>query len=73
MSQQQPQQLFSLSDLTGQDIDAIMNGLNELQTKVGRPTMNKLEGQIIQQVVAAQRKAPEAPPEPTKVDPSMAN
>jgi hypothetical protein len=67
---EQEQQVFTLRDLTGQDIDAIMNGLNELQTKIARPTMNKLEMQIVQQVVAAQQAAqgkdaaPPAPPAP---------
>lgn len=54
MQQQQPQQEFTLAGLTGGDIEAIMNGLNELPGKFGRLTMNKIEGQVIQQVIAAQ-------------------
>jgi hypothetical protein len=49
---QQQQQTFTLSDLTGQEIEAIMVGLNELPAKSSRAVMNKLEGQIIQQVQA---------------------
>lgn len=62
MQQQQPQQEFTLTGLTGADIEAVMNGLNELPSKVGRMTMNKIENQIIQQVIAAQQ--PPAPPTP---------
>lgn len=51
---QQTQQAFSLSDLTGDDIQALMNGLNELPAKVSRVTMNKVESQIIAQLQAAQ-------------------
>lgn len=47
---QQNQQTFQLTDLTGQEIEAIMVGLNELPSKTSRTVMNKLEGQIIQQV-----------------------
>lgn len=53
MSQMQPQ-IFQLANLTGQDIEAIMNGLNELPAKQSRIVMNKVEGQIIQQVQAQQ-------------------
>lgn len=49
---QQVQQSFNLTDLTGQEIEAIMVGLNELPSKQSRTVMNKLEGQIIQQVQA---------------------
>jgi hypothetical protein len=49
---QQAQQSFTLTDLTGQEIEAIMVGLNELPSKQSRTVMNKLEGQIIQQVQA---------------------
>lgn len=49
---QQNQQTFQLSDLTGQEIEAIMVGLNELPSKTSRTVMNKLESQIIQQVQA---------------------
>ena len=49
---QQNQQTFQLTDLTGQEIEAIMVGLNELPSKTSRTVMNKLEGQIIQQVQA---------------------
>lgn len=65
--EQQPMR-FSLADLTGQDVDAIMSGLNELQTKVGRPTMNKLEAQLIEQVMKAQadKQNKAEPPEPPK-------
>lgn len=79
MTQPTPQEQqalrFTLSDLTGQDIDAIMAGLNELQTKAGRPTMNKLEAQIIAQVIVAQQKqaAPPAPPVPPTVDKLLAD
>lgn len=51
MSQAQPQ-IFQLANLTGQDIEAIMTGLNELPAKQSRVIMNKLEGQLIQQVQA---------------------
>lgn len=46
---QQPQ-VFNLADLNGDDIQAIMNGLNELPAKASRVTMNKVEQQIITQV-----------------------
>lgn len=49
---QQVQQSFNLTDLTGQEIEAIMVGLNELPSKQSRTVMNKLEGQIVQQVQA---------------------
>jgi hypothetical protein len=49
---QQNQQIFQLTDLTGQEIEAIMVGLNELPSKTSRTVMNKLEGQIVQQVQA---------------------
>jgi hypothetical protein len=49
---QQQQQTFTLTDLTGQEVEAIMVGLNELPAKSSRTVMNKLEGQIIQQVQA---------------------
>lgn len=49
---QQAPQVFQLADLTGQDIEAIMTGLNELPSKQSRVVMNKLETQIIQQVQA---------------------
>lgn len=64
--QSQPNQTFSFGNLTGEDIQAIMNGLNELPTKVGRTTMNKLEAQIVAQIQAAQ--TPPAPPEDKKSD-----
>lgn len=51
---QQAQQVFTLSNLTAQDVEMIMTGLNELQAKLSRPTMNKVETQIIQQVQAQQ-------------------
>ena len=52
MSQAQAPQIFNLSDLTGQEIEAIMVGLNELPAKTSRAVMNKLETQIVQQVQA---------------------
>lgn len=52
MSQAQAPQIFNLSDLTGQEIETIMVGLNELPAKTSRAVMNKLEAQIIQQVQA---------------------
>jgi hypothetical protein len=64
--QQQPNQSFTLTDLTGSDIEAIMNGMNELPSKVTRTVMNKIEGQIVQQIIAAQQ--PPAPPEEGKSD-----
>lgn len=54
---EQQAQVFSLTDMTGDDIQAIMNGLNELPAKSSRNTMNKVEGQIIAQLQAAQAKA----------------
>lgn len=48
--QEQVQQVFQLNDLTGQEVEAIMIGLNELPSKTSRAVMNKLENQIIQQV-----------------------
>lgn len=60
----QPQhQVFSLSDLTGDDIQAIMNALNELPAKQSRMVMNKVEGQIIEQLRKEQERAVEAPKE----------
>jgi hypothetical protein len=53
----QDQQQFTLTDLTGDDLAAIMNGLNELQAKQSRLTMNKLEAQIIKQVQQQQAAA----------------
>lgn len=53
--QQQPQQVFTISDLSGADIEAIMNSLNEQPSKIGRVTMNKIEAQVVQQVIAAQQ------------------
>lgn len=44
------QQVFLLKDLSGQDIEAIMTGLGELQAKQSRRLMNKLEAQIVQQL-----------------------
>jgi hypothetical protein len=52
MSQAQAPQIFNLNDLTGQEIEAIMVGLNELPAKTSRAVMNKLEAQIVQQVQA---------------------
>lgn len=52
--QTQEQKVFTLTDMTGPDIEAIMNGLNELPGKFGRLTMNKIEAQIVQQVIGAQ-------------------
>lgn len=52
--QQAPAQSFNLTDLTGDDVQAIMNGMNELPSKMSRVTMNKVEMQIIQQVQAQQ-------------------
>lgn len=52
MSQAQAPQIFNLNDLTGQEIEAIMVGLNELPSKTSRAVMNKLEAQIVQQVQA---------------------
>ncbi len=54
--QQQPQ-MFQLTDLNGDDIQAIMSGMNELPSKMTRATMNKVEMQIIQQVQAQQAAA----------------
>lgn len=50
--QEAQQQSFTLSGLNGQEIEAIMVGLNELPSKQSRTVMNKLENQIIQQVQA---------------------
>jgi hypothetical protein len=44
------QQVFNLIGMTGEDIQAIMSGMNELPSKVSRATMNKVEMQVIQQV-----------------------
>lgn len=69
---QQAPQIFQLTDLTGQDIEAIMTALNELPARQSRGVMNKLEGQIIQQVQAQQAAlAPvtkDAEPKAEKVD-----
>ena len=51
---EQAQQTFHLSNLNGQEVEAIMVALNELPAKQSRTLMNKLEGQIIQQVRAQQ-------------------
>lgn len=51
--QQQPQ-VFSLTDLNGDDIQAIMSGMNELPAKTSRGPMNKIEAQIIAQLQAQQ-------------------
>jgi hypothetical protein len=50
MQTSKPQQTFTLKDLSGQDIEAIMTGLGELQAKQSRTVMNKLETQIVQQL-----------------------
>lgn len=50
----QQQQSFNLSNLTGDDIQAIMSGMNELPSKVSRATMNKIEAQVIAQIQAEQ-------------------
>lgn len=71
--QQQPNQTFSLTDLTGNDIDAIMKCLDEQPSKIGRLIMNKIEGQIIQQILLAQKGQAPAPSAPPPVDPSLAN
>ena len=52
--QQEQQQSFNLADLTGADIEAMMNALGEQPSKLTRLTMNKIEGQVIQQILAAQ-------------------
>ena len=52
--QQAQAQSFNFSNLTGQEVEAIMTGLNELPSKQSRAVMNKLEGQIIEQVQAQQ-------------------
>lgn len=49
---QQVQQVFNFSELTGPEVEAIMVALNELPAKTSRAVMNKLEGQIIEQVRA---------------------
>lgn len=54
---QQTQQVFELNQLSGQEIEAIMTGLNELPAKASRTIMNKIEGQIIAQLQAAQAAA----------------
>lgn len=55
MSEQQANNhSFTFHDLTGQDVEVIMNSMNEQPSKMTRATMNKLEGQIVQQVMAAQ-------------------
>lgn len=45
-------QIFTLKDLNGQDVEAIMSGLGELLGKHSRVTANKVESQIIQQLQA---------------------
>lgn len=57
---QQPQ-TFSLADLNGADIEAIMAGLGELPAKSVRGTMNKIEVQIVEQLRARQIAAASAP------------
>jgi wobble nucleotide-excising tRNase len=64
---QQPQQIFNLMGLTGDDIQAIMSGMNELPSKFARATMNKVEMQVIQQV-QAQENAAKAAVETKKSD-----
>jgi len=61
--QQQAQQevTFGFHSLTGQEVEAIMNALNELPAKASRVVMNKLEGQIVQQLQAHQPTPPQAP------------
>lgn len=62
MEQQQPQQqVFTFEPLTGAEVEAIMNGLNELPSKASRPLMNKLEQQIIQQLQPPMPQAPTPP------------
>lgn len=50
----QAQQTYSVTELTAQEVEAIMNGLNELPAKISRNVLNKIETQIIQQVQALQ-------------------
>lgn len=50
--EQAPAQVFQLSGLNGDDIQAIMSGMNELPSKMSRATMNKVEMQIVQQIQA---------------------
>ncbi len=56
---EQVQQVFHLSNLTGQEVEAIMVALNELPAKQSRGVMNKLESQIIHQVRAQQETQPD--------------
>lgn len=53
----QQQQSFTLTDLTGADIEAIMTGLNELPAKASRATMNKIEAKIVEHLQAERMKA----------------
>lgn len=62
---QEQQQTFALNGLSGQDIEAIMTGLNELPAKSSRTTMNKIESQIIAQLQAAQAAAQSRPEQPS--------
>lgn len=50
MQQQQQAQSFAFQELTGQEVETIMNGLNELPSKLSRGVMNKLEQQIVKQL-----------------------
>lgn len=56
---QQPQQEFTLTGLTGSDVEIIMNSLNEQPAKLTRTTMNKIEAQIVHQVIEAQKGKPD--------------
>lgn len=56
---QQPQQEFALTGLTGADIEIIMNSMNEQPSKLTRLTMNKIEAQVVQQVIEAQKGKPD--------------
>ena len=63
---QQTQQVFELNQLSGQEIEAIMTGLNELPAKASRTIMNKIEGQIIAQLQAAAQAAEQPAEAPAK-------
>lgn len=56
---EQPKQIFKLDNLTGQDIEAVMAGLSELPAKLSRNTLNKIEGQVVAQIMASQAPQPQ--------------
>lgn len=54
-------QNFFLTNLTGEEIEMLMQSLGELPAKHTRVLMNKVEGQIVTQLKAAEAPAAKPP------------